>query len=191
MSTCCASASPLPAPSQSNQMHARAPCIYNERQEDRKHKRMPHGVKGNIFLFQVKAIKCIACSCTQPHLQREVRRKHKRQPLPVPSNVDNSNQMNAFTKHTGNEKRQEEATAVQVWQSNASCCTKIQCHRKAQEKCSQNTTQPPKPQTKHNQTKPERLQLSNTAQAKCDSCPQASGSRFHMQLLHYAQVTSF
>ena len=100
MSTCCASASPLPPPSHSNQMHARAPCIYNERQEDRKHKRMPHGVKGNIFLFQVKAIKCIACSCTQPHLQREVRRKHKRQPLPVPSNVDNSNQMIAFTKHT-------------------------------------------------------------------------------------------
>ena len=42
----------------------------NERQEDRKHKGMPHGVKGNLFLLQVTPIKCISRSCTT-YLQRE------------------------------------------------------------------------------------------------------------------------
>ena len=42
----------------------------NERQEDRKHKGMPHGVKGNLFMLQAIAIKCILRSCTT-YLQRE------------------------------------------------------------------------------------------------------------------------
>ena len=138
----------------------------NERQEDRKHKGMPHGVKGNLFLLQVTPIKCISRSCTT-YLQREESRlKAEKDATRGEGNKFNlySNQMHCMHVHTPS------TTRVKRKAQEASSCSKLCTWQQL------NALVYKSHSCAELQTKPEKLQLANTAHTKCD-CVQAPGTR--------------